>query len=913
MLRGAVRVAACVVSRVGAVALVAVLAACGGGGGGGGSGGADFRVTLDRTSLRFDMTQGIRPETQQITATATGTLPSTLFVGAVVEGQGIDPVIPTGISGNQAVFNFLPRLDLTPGTYTGRVLLSACSDSACNNKIGGTPIAVSYTVVVVASLQVSPNRIDRQAVGGTSSSANLQVQLPTGASSVTTQVTNPAPWLDIGAFAAGELPLTFKPWRAGVYSTSLEVFSGSEFNRVHINYIVDLPPGGETDFAASADNLTFSTSENASSAVQTLALTAPSWAPGSVTPTVSVDYGSGPAGWLQATARGNAVDVQATAGTAALPQGSYAAALVLTPPQPATPLRIPVALTVGPGLVTPAARDVVLTAETPATALQGSIPVDAAAGAAQAWTATSSESWLQLTQASGTTGQSLAWRVDPAAVAAMANFSDATATITIRSALAHVSPVTTTVRIDKRLPEVQHLGPYLVVSGRTTRLVVRGRGFDGIANLAARLQAAGIGAGTATRVSDTELRLDVAPTAAGSGRIGTSNALGEVIGGATLQVVAPQTFAYAAVPTGGIKRSVVYDAQRRSIYAVNVENEALNRFRFDGSNWVLDATSVPAILDAGLSPDGSALLVSATPGTLRLLDPATLATSFTLAVPDGLARNLTYVGHGISTTSDGRSWLPLGSTGWNELGYFDHATRTLQPRPSQPDLRTSFYGGPWTMMPRDGSRMLVVQSGSISPSPPALVYDTSSGLLADNGAGLTFMYEVSYSDDGGRMLIDGYEVRDRDFGLVGRLGTGLEPGWSAVHSIVSPDGRRVYVLALADNVPAEGPTTLLPRIYVYDSSTSDPVTSQLPVVGMFELQHFPSCRVYDYVLCPLTRPRMTMAPDGQTLFLAGNQHLVVAPVPAELRTAGSAAARRAQAQRRAPVVQAWPGAGAAKR
>ena len=906
MLRGAARAAA----RVGAVALVAVLAACGGGGGGGGSG-SDFRVTLDRTSLRFDMTEGIRPLTQQITATATGTLPSTLYVGAVVEGQGIDPVIPAAISGNQAVFNFLPRLDLTPGTYTGRVLLSACSDSACNNKIGGTPLAVSYTVVVVAGLQVSPNRVDRQILGGTSASASVQVRLPTGASTVTAQLTNPAPWLEIGTFAAGEVPLSFKPWRAGYYSTTLELTAGGETAMVPVTYSVDLPPGGETDFAAAADALTIATSENASSAVQTLALTAPSWAPGSVTPTVTVLYDGSATGWLQATARSNAVDVQASA--ASLPQGSYTATLVLTPAQPATPLRIPVALTVGPGLVAPAARDVALTAETTTAALQGSMAVNVAAGAAQSWTATSSEPWLQLTQASGSTGQSLSWRVDPAAVAAMANFSDATATITIRSGLAHVTPVTTTVRIDKRLPEVQHLGPYLVVSGRTTRLVVRGRGFDGIANLAARLQAAGIGAGTATRVSDTELRLDVAPAAAGSSRIGTSNALGEVIGGATLQVVAPQTFAYAAVPTGGIKRSVVYDAQRRSIYAVNVENEALNRFRFDGSTWVLDATSVPSILDAGLSPDGSALLVSATPGTLRLLDPATLATSFTLAVPDGLARNLTYVGHGISTTSDGRSWLPLGSTGWNELGYFDHATRTLQPRPSQPDLRPSFYGGPWTMVTRDGNRMMVVQSGSISPSPPALIYDTSAGLLADNAVGLTYLYEASFSDDGSRVLIDNYEVRGRELGLVGRLGTGIDTGWTAIHSTISPDGRRVYVLALADNVPAEGPTTLLPRIYVYDSSTSDPVTSQLPVVGMFELQHFPSCRVYDYVLCPLTRPRMTMAPDGQTLFLAGNQHLVVAPVPAELRTAGSAAARRAQAQRRAPVVQAWPGAGAVKR
>ncbi|MBA4178506.1 MAG: hypothetical protein C0505_18395, partial [Leptothrix sp. (in: Bacteria)] len=758
-----------------------------------------------------------------------------------------------------------------------------------------------YTVVVTASLQVAPLYVEQRVLSGEAGSRAVTVQLPSGASTVTTRVLSAAPWMQVGALVGGQVTLNFRPWRSGVYSTTLELRSGSDLVLLPISLTVNSSVP-ERDLTASAGTLSFTTSENATSAPQTVTLLKPSWNAATAV-TTTVEYSGTGSGWLQLSDRADGVDVRASA--ASLGRGNYAATLVFTPELPATVLRVPVALTVGAGLAAPAARTLSVDAESTAATLQATVPVLVAEGAAQAWTAQSSQPWLQLSVDSGTTGDSLAFRVEAAAVAAMDNFGEQRATVTIRSALAHVSPVSFDITLAKRLPEVQHIGPYLAISGRTAALTLRGRGFAGIADIAARLQAGGLSVGGLTRVSDTEVRLSIDPPGAGTLALGFTNALGLAGASATLQVVSPQTHAYAAVPTGGAKRAVVYDAQRRAVYAVNVQNEVLNRFRFDGSAWVLDAASVPAILDAGLGPDGTSLIVTSTPGRIWLLDPVSLATSFTLDVPAGLARNLTYSGYGISTTSDGRSWLPTGSGGWNELGVFDHRTRSFGPRPSQPNFRPSFYSGPWSMISRDGNRMLVVQSGGLSPAPVSLVFDTSSNRLVDNPAGLTYFYEGSLSDDGGRVLIDGYEVRDRDFGLVGRVTLPATPSRVRMGSVLSPDGRRAYVLVYEEAAFGSAPTSLRPKVLVYDSSTADPVTSNLPLVGEIELADYPSCRAFNGGADCVTAVRSTISPDGSTLFFVGDRNLVVVPVPSALRAAGSTADRRAQALRRAPQVQTW--------
>ncbi len=879
--------------RRGAQALTVALALAGCGGGGGGGGGDSsppFVVTLNRSAIELTMLAGSAPPTTQVLATGSGTLPSTLYVAAQVEGSGIDPAILGVFSGTQATFTMQAAPGLEPGTYTGRVLLLACSDPACNTRIGGTPLPVSYRVVVQPTLRASPPSVSESVVGGATAVGRVRVGLPAGASSFSLAGTEGLPWVRT-RIEGLDIWLDFQPWRSGTYSGVFDIVAGGSRIPVVVTYAVLPPAGGERDLAVEPASLSFSTTEGARSTARAVTVTPASWSGGAV-PEVQVRYPAGtPTGWLSVTPGAGGVSVQADA--SALGQGSYTATLVFTPAAPATTVTVPVALSVGPGLVRPANVPVLLFAETAAAALVGEAAVTVAQGPAVAWTASSSQPWLRLTRASGTTGSSsVAWSIDPAGLAALANFEDHVATITLRAASTVYTPVSFDVQVGKRLPEVRVLGPATVVSGRPTTLTVRGRGFLAVADPAARFTAGGLPVSRLTRVSDTELQLQISPTAAGSAAVRVDNALGLPPATATLTVVPPRSYTYEAVASGGAKRALVVDAARQAVYAVNVEGESLVRYRFDGSRWVADSAGVPSILDAGLSPDGEHLIVSATPGRIRLMEAATLTTVFTLDVPGGLARNLTYVGYGISTTNDGMSWLPAGDTGFNELIRFDHATRTLLPRPSQPDLRTTFYGGPWSMVSRDGGTLAVVQSSGITPSPPALVWRSSDPLLRPTGAELTFFYEASWADDGSRVLIDGLEVRDGGFGLVGRTRLeGLPEGpWVSMLGVVSPDGRRAYVLGYPESALTGGGG--LPRVFVFDSSTASATTTALPLLGQFDLADFPGCRVLFTSDCPTVRPRMAMSPDGQTLFFAGNQRFIVQPVPEALRSGGAAAVSR---------------------
>jgi hypothetical protein len=116
--------------RIAASLLVLVLLqSCGGGGGGGSSNSnSSFSITLDRTSIAFEAFEGGFAPTQNILATARGEYDGdTLFVGATVEGPGIDPTIEILIlSDTQARIAVNAAPGLSAGTYSGRIIFHAC-------------------------------------------------------------------------------------------------------------------------------------------------------------------------------------------------------------------------------------------------------------------------------------------------------------------------------------------------------------------------------------------------------------------------------------------------------------------------------------------------------------------------------------------------------------------------------------------------------------------------------------------------------------------------------------------------------------------------------------------------------------------------------------------------------------------
>ncbi|MBF6907441.1 PD40 domain-containing protein, partial [Acinetobacter baumannii] len=132
----------------------------------------------------------------------------------------------------------------------------------------------------------------------------------------------------------------------------------------------------------------------------------------------------------------------------------------------------------------------------------------------------------------------------------------------------------------------------------------------------------------------------------------------------------------------------------------------------------------------------------------------------------------------------------------------------------------------------------------------------------------------------GERFVEGtYRVYDRDFAVMGDLALAGSDYFGRT-PVVSPDGSRVYVMAYSSASLRGGPGT--PRVYVFDSSQRMVVTTNLPLLGYFDLAHFPTCNNTEYA-CN-TRATGAISPDGKTLFFLGDAHLVVAPIPQTLNT-----------------------------
>ena len=108
-------------------------------------------------------------------------------------------------------------------------------------------------------------------------------------------------------------------------------------------------------------------------------------------------------------AGGYAITVNATD----LVAGTYNAQALVTGAFPEPERQVPIALTIGIGLVMPADQIKIIGSESTAANLTGTVPVNVVAGPPVNWTAQSFAPWLILTDSSGVTGETLAFRIDP--------------------------------------------------------------------------------------------------------------------------------------------------------------------------------------------------------------------------------------------------------------------------------------------------------------------------------------------------------------------------------------------------------------------------------------------------------------------------------------------------------------------
>lgn len=875
------------------LALAGLLVSCGGGGGGGGSSSPSFSVSFNRSSLSFDSFEGGLGAPQTIIATGNGDPGGTIYVAVLIEGQGVAPSgITITFTGTQASISVFPRTDLAPGTYTGRLILQACADPQCTRQFAGSPFPVSYTSVIRAGLGVSPSTATLSAAAGTSTSQRISVTPADGASGFNAQVTSGTEWLRIENRNATGFDVVTQPLPGGSYNGSVTITSGT-FNRIlQVPLTVTPAAGGDRDLTLSESFVTLNVAATAS-VQRTVTVTPPSW---SNQVSAAIAYTAAASGWLSA-ALGSGNTWALTANAATLNAGTYAARVTFTSAYPSQPRTLDVTLVVGAGLVLPAQQSITVTAETETAQLAGAVPVSVAGGVPFTWTATTSSNWLQLTGASGSSTSPIGWTINPTALSALANFTEHTAQIDVTTSLPNVPGGSVQIVLSRQLPELHQVTPYLLVRGRSERVIVRGRGFDGMLNPAARLSFGAVVPTGVTRINDRQLVVQLPPVAATSLTARATNRLAIDTGTVTLKTVAAAARPYAFYPgAAGSTRSLIHDAERDALFATqsNLGTNSVVRLARSGSAWTSTPIAAADVFDVALTSDGSALLMAMTAGELRWLDPVSgVENAARLTLTD---QRLTddrefFLAQGLSITADGLLWLPADSSPGSPF----KTLTTVDLRTRERTLRTAdtgsftLYRGPLFTVPRDGSRMLGRQNSGLSSVDEiydAIRYDTASGALGRT-AKIRSMFDARFSHDGRRAAVNFDRVVDANddlYGLV-RLPAALGSDWQIVSMQINGAGTRVYVLAYPYQSNfgfSSAASGIRPRLYVIDSSAPSASTAGLPILGFAELDDYPSDCTGGSLSCWIGLAS-TLSADDNTLFFLGGRGLVVMPVPTTLQ------------------------------
>ena len=459
-----------------------------------------------------------------------------------------------------------------------------------------------------------------------------------------------------------------------------------------------------------------------------------------------------------------------------------------------------------------------------------------------------------------------------------------------------VTAIDVPVKLTKRLAEVTGLGPQIQFAGRPLRVVVRGRGFEGL-NLQSRLS---MSATVTDRqpINDRAFVVNANALAQGQYSVGVTHAVGFPASTQTLHVLTATNPTYAVVSSNASVRSLFVDPRRATVYGVRIApQQQLARYRLQAGVWTEQTPrSFPQLHNAGLSNDANRLYVTTSPGRLSFYDIDNTGTLNFISQFDregGLYHpyNLYGIQGPISVSSDNRIWLAgdSGIPSWGELTYFDIASSQFQDVVPT-TFYTSFSNSPVISVSRDGMKLIVDQSQG-TPN-RVLTMSTATDELVERP--LQYNCYGTQSDDGDRALC-AITVYDGDMNIYADIGISNDDrgeGWleSVLARVVSPSGRFAYVYAShaqdynfnSSGLGSEPVPTNRPRVYVFDlSSETAPGIIESTTFFEFDGLDFPSCRTF-YGSCS-TMVAAAIAPDGNTLYFMGDRNLVVVPIPAPYR------------------------------
>jgi hypothetical protein len=470
--------------------------------------------------------------------------------------------------------------------------------------------------------------------------------------------------------------------------------------------------------------------------------------------------------------------------------------------------------------------------------------------------------WLSLSQPSGTL---------PATVTVNATSMPVgvyKATITLFSGLGQ--PTVVPVSLAVNALGVNFVAPYIGTTSVAGNVIIRGYGFSGLT--VPQVLFGATSAAAITPVSDTEIKASYPALLAGAYPITVKDGTTTLPSRAQLVVVDAPAYVATSIarPQTGFMASLIYDAERQSLYLIDLDHDVLERYKFDGANWV--GSTAPGgggtNRRMALSPDGTEL-VRVNFNSISRINPATLGTlsadvdavpffhSFT--GPSGPVPEFSMIAFG----NDGGA---IGATQSSTVGLvslyrYDMLTQDFTA------LSTQFnFGNAMTFAPADGSSVILPSFTSFLSGDPLSIFNPGDGTLATTSLVTQQAELASLSRTGSRIALTNKvftqqqltTVYDNSFTALGTLPDSPLGPSTLAGVVISPDGSTAYAYFSGSpgtvrkfdlNSPSNGGFTEI------GSGTAPP--------------DFPGTNLIE----------MTISPDGGTLFLAGSQKVIVMPAP----------------------------------
>ena len=555
--------------------------------------------------------------------------------------------------------------------------------------------------------------------------------------------------------------------------------------------------------------------------------------------------------------------VLVSANPAGLTPGSYQGLIKLSAIDAS--LQVPVSFLIDGSVILPAPRTITLDAKTLPSSLPGTLPLAFKAGLSPAWTASSDRDWLVLDTKAGMGAAALSYSVDLSKLTGVPNWSTDIATIQVQPT--GLTPATTQIALQKSLPEVRLILPKVLKSNQSGQFEVAGKGFSQLNGGADFAMAGGSGV-TGTIASDTLAILQVGALPVGQYAVSVTTATGLPTSSASLVVADPAALAYAIVPNSGSVKSAKYDPIRHAVYFANSKESALVRVRWSGTQWATDSVPIAAIGDVGVSLDFENVYVVSGSNSLLKIDPDTLQTLATFTLPysqySDLRTSLEYT-PGLPVTQDNRLWFGVSYVGI--ANYFDINKQEFSAINNIP-WPSSFYLP--SVASGDGSKMFISDQSHRS----CTLYNANTGSLSFPAYSPQAFFCSNMNRDGSKIIIDGQDLYDaNNFNLLGFVRDGVSQ-YNLIIALLSADGSRAYRPLTASN------STAISSIDVFDTTRFASGTTNFLKLGTIPVPELSTSCPPDAYICQVT-PQFFLSDFDNTLFLLGNQNLLVIPIPAE--------------------------------